>query len=118
MKPIQIDKNLRILIVFITFSVFFVFATGFSKYIFAKDYYFIIEAPCDQNSKWCYSRSCDDFCPPNGLEEYHVFKLKASYFDQCNDNSCKNLCYTGADLNICRPIPCNTSEDQQCIGVE
>ena len=100
--------NIRILIGIIVGSLVLVAISAFTRYIYAKDYYFLVEAPCDAETENCYIRSCDDYCPP-----YSVYSLKASYFEQCSDNSCENIC-TPYNENICAPITCEASDEQEC----
>ncbi len=108
---------MRILVAFVTLSLVLVFATAFSKYIFAKDYFFLIETPCDSLSEWCYIRSCVDYCPPNELEVYQVYQLHASHFSDCTDNTCQNICHPDSEPTICTTIPCAATDEQMCDGL-
>jgi len=102
------------LIVFVTISVILVFLTAFTKYYFAKDYYFYVEAPCDETSELCFVRDCDDYCPPNGLASYKAYYIKASLFDSCSNNSCTNICSSEATSNLCSEIKCDSENGDSC----
>lgn len=81
-----------------------------------KDYLFFVEASCDTTMNECYVRSCENVedCPPNGLTTYRAFKLPASQFKNCSDNSCLNIC--PSEPYSCEEILCSTQEDISCDG--
>jgi len=86
-----------------------------TAYIFLvrKDYDFIIEAPCDPALDTCFSRDCsDDECPPNGLELYRVFSVRAADFPTCSDNSCLQECMQGSIA--CTETVCGESDEDIC----
>jgi hypothetical protein len=81
-------------------------------FLYAKDYYFIVEAPCDVSTQICYIRDCEgepDSCPPNGLSSYSRSLIRAVDFKRCSDNSCANECSVGTIA--CDYIQCDPSVD-------
>jgi len=86
---------------------------SYARFVVAKDYYFHVEAPCDTSEgNECFTRSCDDYCPPNGLESYRVFKLPAAEYYRCIDNACSNICTTNG--TICEEIKCSLETGDSC----
>lgn len=103
----------RLLVGFFIISLFFVFLTGYTKYIFAKDYTFYVEGECDPTATSCYVRSCDDYCPPNELSTYSAYYIDANQFNNCTYNDCKNICEDTETAYLCEPIPCD-AEEYEC----
>ncbi len=106
-----------LLILFVTVSVALVFLTAFTKYFFAKDYYFYVEVPCDETTQNCFVRDCDDYCPPNGLASYKAYYIKASLFESCTDNTCANICESDSSSQLCTEIACDTENGDSCSTV-
>ncbi len=109
-----LSLRVKILVLLTTISVVLVLLTGYTKYIYAEDYFFYVEAPCNSDSQTCFVRDCDDYCPPNELEEYKTYLIKAEHFSNCTDNSCVNICEEGATSNLCEEIECNIDEGDDC----
>ncbi|OGG57832.1 hypothetical protein A2853_00470 [Candidatus Kaiserbacteria bacterium RIFCSPHIGHO2_01_FULL_55_17] len=87
-------------------------AFSFYKYFFAKNYTFLVEAPCDSSTQECYVRDCEEEeCPPNGLSTYRIFAVPASRFGECTDNSCIDLCVEGGP---CAELLCSAQEEISC----
>ncbi len=107
-----------ILVTFVVLSLLFTYLTAYTKYIFAKDYSIYIEAPCDPETMTCFTRDCDDYCPPNGLSEYRAFNVSASTFHTCTDNSCDNICSNSATANKCSEIICDEAAGDSCTTVQ
>jgi hypothetical protein len=106
-------KRTRILTSFIVISLVLVFLTAFTKFIFAKDYYFYIESECDESSEICFTRDCEEYCPPNGLDTYKAYYIPASAFPQCEDNGCNNIC-EGDASNVCEELECDAENGDVC----
>lgn len=100
------------LIIVLTLVVLF---SAYARYLFAKDYYFLVESSCDTSTENCQIRDCNDYCPPNELEEYKTYKIKAIHFDSCEDNTCSNICESTATAGVCELIPCD-DEESECSG--
>ncbi|MEK7462311.1 MAG: hypothetical protein AAB618_01945 [Patescibacteria group bacterium] len=96
---------------FIIISIFLITLSAYTRFIFAKDYSFYIEAACDPSSEICFLRDCEEYCPPNELEHYKAFTIPAAAFEQCSDNSCSNICEEGS---VCERIECGASEEDVC----
>lgn len=103
-----------VLAILVIGSLFFVALTAFTKYLLFKDYTFLIEAACDPEEQICYTRSCEDYCPPNGLEVFTVYEISASNFDSCTDNSCASICRFEQTASLCTEIFCEPSDDVTC----
>ncbi len=86
-------------------------AASFAHFFVAKDYFFHVEAPCDETSENCFVRSCVDYCPPNVLESYKVYEMPAALYSQCSDNSCKNVCEVSGQ---CTEISCSPENEDSC----
>lgn len=110
-------QGVVILITFVVLSLLLTYITAYTKYIFAKDYSFYIEAPCDPESTTCFTRNCDDYCPPNGLADYRAFTIKASTFGSCTDNACSNICLNKSIAYQCEEILCDPLSGDTCSGV-
>ncbi len=76
-----------------------------------KDFDFIVEVPCDQNLEICTMRDCSnpDSCPPNQLESFKRYSLKAYDFNKCPNEDCKLVCEGG--LIECEKIECVVDEE-------
>jgi hypothetical protein len=104
----------QLLTSFVFISVFLVFLTAYTKFIFAKEYFFYIEAPCDTETQSCFVRDCDEYCPPNGLDTYSAYYLKASDFPSCTTNDCANICLNEITADKCEMIPCDSLAGDSC----
>jgi hypothetical protein len=111
------DKWDKIFLWILALSVVAVIAATAYKFLFAKDYDFVLEAPCDPSTNTCFTRDCSnpDDCPPNGLENYRIFNVKASDFGKCADNSCLNECLSGKIS--CTETKCGESEEDACSAI-
>lgn len=79
-------------------TVVLVIAISWHKFYYTKNYTFVLEAPCDVSSQTCFIRSCmneGDYCPPNNLQAYRVFRISAADFAKCSDNTCLAECLDG-----------------------
>lgn len=113
MKEQKVNKGINIFINCI-FLVTVLLAIGFSyyKYYYAKDFDYRVEAACDPATETCFQRDCENdpnSCPPNGLDYYKVYLVKAYDFPKCSDNSCSEQCATGA-IN-CVPVTCGEGDE-------
>lgn len=108
------DKWDKIFLWVLVLSVVAVIAATAYKFLFAKDYVFVVEAPCDPTTNTCFTRNCsiEDECPPNELGNYRMFNVKASDFGKCVDNSCSSECVSGQIS--CEEIMCGESEEDSC----
>ncbi len=109
--------GVSILVSFVLLSLVFTYLTAYTKYIFAKDYSFYIETPCDPESMTCFVRDCDDYCPPNGLAIYRSFSIPADVFPVCTSNSCENICLNKATSHQCEEIVCDEENGDSCSVV-
>lgn len=105
----------RILTIFIIASLFFVFLTGYTKFIFAKDYTFYIETECDPENTACFVRDCNESCPPNGLSVYSAYYIRGTDFQKCTSSNCSNICQGLETAHLCKPILCDTNAGDECI---
>jgi len=108
------EKSDKIFLWIIMLSVVVVIgATGY-KFLILQDYEFYVEAPCDSTTQTCFVRDCSeaDSCPPNNLDSYRVFYLKAKDFKKCDDNSCLSVC-TNETIQ-CRELVCGETEGDSC----
>lgn len=106
-----IPLQIKILVVITLISVFLAGLTSYTKYIFAEDYYFFVEAPCDPVNNLCHVRDCEEYCPPNALASYNVYRIKASEYEKCDDNTCLNVCN---DTTKCSEIICSEEDGNSC----
>jgi hypothetical protein len=113
-RPQRHDVGLVLLSTFVFVALILISLTAYTKYIFAKDYNFYIEAPCDPTLMTCFVRDCDDYCPPNGLSTYRAYMVSASVFPDCIDNSCTNICLSGTTSSLCEEIICSTEDGDSC----
>src|SRR3989338_5881806 len=86
-------------VLFILVSAMFLAAivNNFYIFYFKKNYDFIVEASCNPTEQTCFIRDCSEGseCPPNGLEKYRSFSMKARDFEKCSNDSCLTECTTG-----------------------
>ena len=89
---------------------------GFYTFYIAKDYDFVVEAPCDPSLELCYQRDCSNpsDCPPNELSVYKKYYVRAYDFARCSNNSCVNLCTS--EPYRCRAIICGSDPNDSCVG--
>jgi hypothetical protein len=86
------------------------------KYWYFGDYHILVEASCDPQSSICFTRDCStDECPPNELETYKIFRLKATTLPHCETNECLNIC---SDPSVCEEIICGSGSEDTCINAE
>lgn len=104
----------KILLLISGISVALVCLVSYTKYIYAKDYTFLVEASCDPLTQSCYVRDCEDYCPPNELESYTVFAISAADFSSCTDNSCSNVCLNPTTAEKCEEITCDIENGDDC----
>ena len=100
--------------IFIVLLCSVVLATLFSfvKYYITKDYYFLVETPCNPADRTCYIRDCSDgWCPPNELAEYTIYSVPAHLFENCSDNTCTNVC---SQSDLCEEVVCENNEEDEC----
>ena len=56
---------------------------------------------CDPTSQTCFSRDCSEGdCPPNNLENYRQFTIRARDFSRCSDNSCLKECLNKTNSKV------------------
>ena len=88
---------------------------SFYTFYIQKDYNFVVETPCSEG-EFCFIRYCSDGeCPPNELERYRVFSLKASEFEKCSNDSCELSCRSG--LMQCQEVLCDEESGDTCTAV-
>ena len=115
-KTGQVSRRIVLVVIVTMLSVLFVLFTAYTKYIYAQDYNFIIEAPCDPGEMTCFVRDCDDYCPPNELEVYRAYEIPATDYNLCTDNSCTNICQNVDTMSSCVPILCNLDNGDDCTS--
>lgn len=82
-------------------------ATGY-KFLWQKNYTFLVEQACDPATEQCYHRDCSDgSCPPDNLSDYKIMQINAGDFSKCSDDSCATECASGAIK--CTPLFCDAS---------
>ncbi len=82
------------------------------KFLVIKEFYFIVETECNEGARTCFHRDCSiNECPPNGLENYRIFKIAAHDYSQCNDQSCLFEC--GSLIN-CEEVLCDVADGDEC----
>jgi hypothetical protein len=103
-----------ILTIVFTISLFVAIGANFYKYIYTKQYDFLVEAACDPSIEKCFYRDCEQTndCPPNNLSVYKKYLLKGKDFPLCSDNSCKQECESGQIQ--CSLVLCNESAGDVC----
>ena len=87
-------------------------------FYYKKDFYFVMEEPCDLNQEECFIRDCSnpDNCPPNGLSEFKRYYISAKDFKHCYKEDCLSACQNKQIK--CRAIKCIPSEEmgERCLG--
>ncbi len=108
----QNQKSFYILLLALMSIVLLSFFSAFARFVLAKDYNFHVEVPCEPSENNCFTRDCDDYCPPNGLENYKVFVMPATLYAQCDNNACENICVD--NNNLCSEIECSSDAGDTC----
>lgn len=88
-------------------------------YLYAKNFDYIVEAPCDPTTATCFYRDCQnnlDECLPNNLSYYMEYQVRAVDFPQCGDNSCAAACSTGKIT--CEILSCDEAAGDTCHAPE
>ncbi len=87
-------------------SVLVTILASFYSLYFQKNYEFIVEVPCDTSKETCFQRDCSDSdnCPPNKLDNFKRYSLKANDFKACSNEDCAKVCENGSIP--CEPIFC------------
>jgi len=93
---------------FVASIVAVVAVTGY-KFLWQKNYTFLVEQACDPATEQCYQRDCTQTgnCPPDNLSNYKIMEINAADFSKCSDNSCATECADGSIK--CTPLFCNAS---------
>ncbi len=83
----------------VLFGVFFlsvavIVANNYYQYAILKNYDMYIEVQCDFSTEsGCIRRDCnEEECPPNELESYKIYKIKAKDLAFCQDGTCYEEC--------------------------
>jgi len=113
-ETIPVSRGVAIIMIVSTLLLSFVSLTAYTKYIFAKDFNFIVEVFCNQEEEVCFVRDCDEYCPPNGLETYSVFEIPAHLYSSCTSNSCENICLAEDSSYLCTRIICDNENGDVC----
>ncbi len=111
---IAVSKKVIGLLVFTIVGLSLVILTAYSKYIYAKDFTFLIEATCNPEQQSCFVRDCEEYCPPNQLEIYSAYEISAADYDKCTTNGCENICQNETTKNLCIEISCNAENGDDC----
>ncbi len=104
--------KLFLLITFLSIAIVIIFTA--QRFMFEKNYTFILEAPCDSTTERCFHRDCstENECPPNLLENYKKYNIQASDFQNCSDNSCIKECMSNAI--VCEETVCDSTLGDNC----
>lgn len=109
-------SRVNTVLVIVFFLLFFsAIGSTFYKYLYTKNYDYLIEASCDSTIEQCFVRDCEndpDSCPPNSLSVYTQYYVNAEDFNHCADNSCQKECESGAIQ--CERIMCDTEAGDSC----
>lgn len=109
----RVDWVTKTLFIIVSALVLAAVANNFYTFYYQKNYEFTVEAPCDSTQQSCFIRDCSNGeCPPNGLEVYRAFTLKAKDFEKCSDDSCLSECITGSIQ--CEEASCSESNGDVC----
>jgi hypothetical protein len=101
------------LFIIVTVLILTAVANNFYMFYLEKNYNFFVEVPCDSETNNCFVRDCSDGeCPPNNLEEYRVFDIKASDFGKCEDETCFMECSL-REIR-CLELMCGDSTEDIC----
>lgn len=108
-----IDRPGKIVLALLITSIgLVIFSTGY-RFLWEKNYTFMVETECTVGSESCFARDCEEEeCPPNGLEEYRVFNLQAKDFSACDGGSCLNVCVDGSIT--CEEVMCDSFAGDSC----
>lgn len=117
----EIEKPKKFFTFFTVFNiVLFLSAIFVSFYFFyfKKDFDFLVEVSCDPSVEVCSIRDCSipDSCPPNELDTFKRYILKAYDFNKCENEDCKLACEGG--LIECMKVECVPDEEmgETCSG--
>lgn len=111
---IAVSKKVIGLLVFTICGASLVFLSAYTKYIYAKDFSFLIEATCNPEQQTCYVRDCDESCPPNQLEIYSAYEISAADYAKCTTNGCENICQNETTSNLCKEFVCDGEKGDDC----
>ena len=113
--PKEVGKRKFSLITFFVITLVLVVIFSFLRYFVFKNYDFTLEVSCDPVTETCFHRDCEaEECPPNNLEDYKKFAIKAFQFDKCEGNNlCKDFCEKGKQ---CIETVCDTNTGDICSG--
>ena len=102
------------LVTFFLISLGLVCLFSFLRFYLFKNYDIIIETECDPNTDTCFTRDCEtEECPPNNLNNYKKYSIKAFQFDRCDHaGSCVKFC---SNIRNCEPIECDTEAGDVCL---
>lgn len=113
--PNETGKVTKTIFILMVAMVVAVLASNLYTFYIQKNYEFSVELPCGPDEV-CFIRECSDGeCPPNELERYRVFALKASVFDSCQADSCQNLCGVEGGSQ-CSEVLCDAEVGDVCTG--
>lgn len=95
-------------------TVVLAFAVPVWHFLIQKDYYLLVEAPCDPTTEACFVRDCseEDSCPIGELEYFTSYRVHAADFDSCDDITCAKACTEGTIA--CEKISCSDDSDFEC----
>lgn len=111
---VYMETSDKVVLFLIVLSIIAVLGSSTWLYLFQKNYDFVVEAECDPATETCFYRDCTnlDDCPPNELENYRVFRVRAGDFEKCENNTCLKEC---TDQSItCAEVLCGESEEDVC----
>jgi len=109
-----LSRKVIVLLITTSVCVCLVLLTAYTKFIYANDYQFRIEAPCDPETESCFVRDCEEYCPPNGLEVFSVFEISAADYEKCTTNSCENVCQSVVGDELCLQVSCDEENGDDC----
>lgn len=67
----------------------------FKKFVLDRNFFYVVEVPCDPKREVCLYRDCStDECPPNQLSDYTRLRINARDFEMCQSESCYIECQT------------------------
>jgi hypothetical protein len=98
-------------------TVVLAFAVPVWHFFFEKDYYLLVEAPCDPEAEACHVRDCseEDSCPIGELEYFTSYRVHAADFEQCTDITCVPQCGNGLS---CERVECTEDSGFECSAPE
>lgn len=114
----KIEMSTKVLLSIITLSVIVtILVTGY-KFLWEKDYNFVVEASCNPEVNNCFYRDCsiEGDCPPNNFSNYRIYEIHASEFSKCSNNSCERECESGV-IN-CSERLCSVENGDECTTIE